>query len=488
MNMKSILVYFLGLLLFLSACQTNPVIPLSDSDSSSEPAATVSADDTTATLAANTEDDSSSSSAKEERGIGIAPTMTTGSDKPKVALVIGNSSYEYKPLDNPTNDAKDIADTLKNIGFDVDFKKNLNKRGMDDAIGLFVKRLTRQPGSVAFFYYAGHGVRVEGQNYLIPVDNDKIASETDVKYAGVDATRVLENMRASDTYLNIMVLDACRDNPYRSVTRGGLARGLAPMQQDGSIIAFAAKDGQTASDVSSSGRNGLYTSHLVKMLKRAYQQKMRIDDMFTEVRNAVKQESKDSQEPWSYLSWSGPYCFGGCQSTAPAAPVTPVTPPATVDNIRPTGKVVGINPDYQVGDTVKYNVTGADNKALKSLIFKVIDSSEEETWEVDGQTSIKKSSSFSTTGWKSGNYKYSLKVTDSTGNSTEETGHFTLKASVTLSVPALPVSPLPVPDIPVPTSPVPAVTPAFNCEDLQRKMELGSLSKKEEVFRQTHCR
>jgi len=448
--MKFTLIWFLSLILLLGGCQSNPPESSADNLPVTPPV---------------------EPPPPEERGFVITPI-----DKPQIALVIGNSNYEYKSLKNPVNDAKEVSNTLTDLGFAVDLKKDLNKRDMDEAITGFIKRLTRQLGSVAFFYYAGHGVRVGGQNYLIPIDNDKIASETDVKYAAVDAARILENMQAADTHLNIMVLDACRDNPYPSATRS-LSRGLAAMQQDGSIIAFAAKEGQTALDSSTNGRNGLYTSYLVKMLKQAKQQKMRIDDMFTAVRNAVSQESNGKQEPWSYVSWRGPYCFGGCQSAPPPIIPTPPyipspSPSVTVDNTPPSGKVSGINPNYPVGETIRYAVTGNDNNALKTLMFRVADSSQAETWEVGGKTNTQKSS-FSTTGWPARNYRYSLTVTDKAGNSAEvATGSFVLKAP----------SPPPMPVVP------PAPLPSYNCDDLQRKLELESLNDQEEQFRQSHCR
>ncbi|GEM_PF-1444617 len=448
--MKLTLIWFLSLTLLFGGCQSNPPEP--------GPAPTPPVPPVPPTPPPN-----------EVRSIRIE-------DKPKIALVIGNSNYEYKSLKNPVNDAKEVYNTLTDLGFDVDLKKDLNKRDMDEAITGFIKRLTRQLGSVAFFYYAGHGARVDGQNYLIPTDNDKIASETDVKYAAVDAARILENMQAADTHLNIMVLDACRDNPYPSNSRS-LSRGLAIMQQNGSIIAFAAKEGQTALDTSTNGRNGLYTSYLVKMLKQAKQQKMRIDDMFTAVRNAVSQESNGKQEPWSSVSWRGPYCFGGCEvppepgptpiRPQPPSPFTP-TPvnPVNNDNTPPSGKVSGINQNYHVGETIRYAVTGNDNKALKTLMFRVADSSQADTsWEVSGPNA-KKSSSFSTAGWPAGRYEYSLTVTDKAGNSAEvATGNFVLKEP----------------------KPIPVPGPSYNCEDLQRKLELVSLTEDEENFRQSQC-
>jgi len=451
--MKLTLIWFLSLTLLLGGCQSNPPEPGPAPTPPVPPVPPTPPPDPNA-----------------ERSIRIE-------DKLKIALVIGNSNYEYKSLKNPVNDAKEVSDTLTDLGFNVDLKKDLNKRDMDEAITGFIKRLTRQQGSVAFFYYAGHGARVDGQNYLIPIDNDKIASETDVKYAAVDAARILENMQAADTHLNIMVLDACRDNPYPSNSRS-LSRGLAVMQQNGSIIAFAAKEGQTALDTSTNGRNGLYTSYLVKMLKQAKQQKMRIDDMFTAVRNAVSQESNGKQEPWSSVSWRGPYCFGGCEVPVPGStpirpqppqPPSPFTPtPVNNDNTPPSGKISGINPNYQIGDTIKYTVTGTDNNALKTLMFRVADSSQTETLEVGGKTNTQKSS-FSTAGWPAGNYRYSLTVTDKAGNSAEvATGNFMLEEP----------KPIPVP-----------IGRSYNCEDLQRKLELGSelesLTKDEENFRQS---
>ena len=122
----------------------------------------------------------------------------------RYALVIGNSAYQTAPLTNPVNDAEDMSSTLINMGFTVILKKNADQRTMEDAIRSFGKQLRK--GGVGLFYFAGHGMQVDGRNYLIPVDS-KIESESDVKYEAVDAGRVLGKMEDAENQLNIVILD-----------------------------------------------------------------------------------------------------------------------------------------------------------------------------------------------------------------------------------------------------------------------------------------
>ena len=222
------------------------------------------------------------------------------------ALVIGNNNYEYSQLRNPVNDATDIAQLLSKIGFTVTLKTNLNQKSMDKVIRQFAKGLNEQ--GAGLFYFAGHGAQVNGQNYLLPIDNEKIQEEEDLKYNAVSASRILERMGKTKTTLNIIILDACRNNPYRGVPRG--LRGLSSMQSSGSIIAFATASGKSASDSSKSGRNGLFTSHLLKALKNAHNNHQRIDDMLMQVQNAVSNESNNKQVPWYMASLSSPFCLG----------------------------------------------------------------------------------------------------------------------------------------------------------------------------------
>ncbi len=257
----------------------------------------------------------------------------------QIALVIGNNQYEYSPLLNPVNDAKDMAQVLSNIGFEVILKTNLNQRGMEDAVYKFSQRLSKNQ-AVGLFYFAGHGAQIDGQNYLLPIDNKRLRDETDLKYHAIDADKVLEKMENAKTRLTIIILDACRDNPYQGGTRS-LRRGLAHMQPSlGSIIAFATDKGETAADSSSGGHNGLFTKHLLEILQTAQQIHLRIDDMFMQVRNRVLKESEGAQEPWYLASLKEPFCFGGCQTittmTAPAASKISAKTPFLSDEIPPS--------------------------------------------------------------------------------------------------------------------------------------------------------
>lgn len=177
----------------------------------------------------------------------------------RTALVIGNAKYKLSTLRNPVNDAEDMAASLKKSGFLVTSVTNANLKLMEQSVFDFGQQLRK--GGVGLFYYAGHGIQVNGRNYLIPIDA-RIESESDVKYASVDVGRILGKMEDAHNDINIIVLDACRDNPFsrgfRSYNRG-LARIDAP---SGSILAYATAPGDVAAD--GSGRNGLYTSKLLK--------------------------------------------------------------------------------------------------------------------------------------------------------------------------------------------------------------------------------
>jgi uncharacterized caspase-like protein len=142
----------------------------------------------------------------------------------RLALVIGNNSYQTGPLKNPVNDAEDMGRVLSELGFRVILQKNVDRRAMEDAIRGFGRQLRN--GGVGLFYFAGHGIQVEGRNYLIPV-NARIESESDVKYEAVDAGFVLGKMEDAQNQLNIVILDACRNNPYARYFRAANS-GLAP--------------------------------------------------------------------------------------------------------------------------------------------------------------------------------------------------------------------------------------------------------------------
>ncbi len=222
----------------------------------------------------------------------------------RLALVIGNASYEFGgQLANPENDARAIAEALRKTGFEVMEYTNLSQKAIKKVIDEFGEKL--QSYDVGLFFYAGHGVQVKGSNFLVPVDAN-INSESDVEYDCVNAERVLARMEDAGSSVNIVILDACRNNPFeRSWTRSTQGKGLAFMNApSGSLIAYATSPGTTASD--GSGSNGLYTSALLKHLATPG---ITILEMFQRVRATVMEESGDRQVPWESTSLRGNFYF-----------------------------------------------------------------------------------------------------------------------------------------------------------------------------------
>jgi hypothetical protein len=219
----------------------------------------------------------------------------------RLALVIGNSAYQSTPLDNPINDAQDMAATLGNLDFKVILKRNADQRTMEDAIRSFGRQLRK--GGIGLFYFAGHGVQMGGRNYLIPVDA-RIESESDVKYEAVDAGRVLGKMEDAENRLNIVILDACRNNPYARAFRSdqrGLARMDAPT---GSLIAYATAPGEVAAD--GPERNGIFTKHLMHHMVAP---NLTIEQVLKRVRVDVARQTQGRQIPWESSSLMGDFYF-----------------------------------------------------------------------------------------------------------------------------------------------------------------------------------
>ena len=184
------------------------------------------------------------------------PEKISSSYSSRLALVIGNSDYINSPLKNPANDAKAITIELKKAGFDVLSYTDLDRRGMRNAIHEFGDKLSASKG-VGLFYYAGHGLQSQGINYLVPVKAE-INRQYDIEDECVKADLVLRMMELYENPMNIIILDACRNNPYSRSFRS-LSRGLAQPESApiGTIVAFATAPGKTASD--GDGENGLYT-------------------------------------------------------------------------------------------------------------------------------------------------------------------------------------------------------------------------------------
>jgi hypothetical protein len=250
-----------------------------------------------------------------------------GATERRTALVIGNSSYTTGSLRNPVNDADDIASTLKRLGFDVILKKNAVQQDMEDAIRDLGDHLKK--GGVGLFFYAGHGVQIAGKNYLLPV-GARIDRETDVKYRAVDADMILDEMGNAGNTMNIVILDACRDNPFgrtfRTTSRGLAIISSAPR---GTLISYSTNPGNVAAD--GSGRNSPYTSSLIKhMMSPGIQ----IEDVFKNVRQDLGQQTGGQQTPWELSSLEGQFYFNPQENrhnnvqdatsyaTKPAAPQT----------------------------------------------------------------------------------------------------------------------------------------------------------------------
>jgi hypothetical protein len=228
--------------------------------------------------------------------------LANNSVENRLALVIGNSGYQFSPLINPVNDATDMAAVLKQNGFEVILKLNANQKEMQQSINQFGKKLNRK-GGIGLFYYAGHGIQIKGRNYLIPIGT-LLESESDIKFEAIDAGRILGKMEDAENSLNIVVLDACRNNPFSRSFRSsqlGLAKMDAPT---GSLIAYATAPGSVAAD--GEERNGLYTKHLLKYLN---QPSLQIEDVFKQVRIAVVEESNNQQVPWESSSLIGDFVF-----------------------------------------------------------------------------------------------------------------------------------------------------------------------------------
>lgn len=219
----------------------------------------------------------------------------------RIALVIGNSAYESSPLKNPANDARDVATALRGLGFDVALGVDWTKREMEDAIYAFGQKL--KGGGVGLFYYAGHGMQVGGRNYLIPI-GCRVEDERDVEFEAVDAARVLGKMDAAGNGLNLMILDACRNNPFARSFRSqtlGLAQMDAPK---GSYIAYATAPGSVASD--GTGRNGIYTEALLKAMRKPG---LKVEEVFKLVRVEVSKATEGKQLPWDASSLVGDFYF-----------------------------------------------------------------------------------------------------------------------------------------------------------------------------------
>ena len=238
---------------------------------------------------------------------GLGATAEVGGQR--IALVVGNAAYTgtVPPLRNPVNDARLMATTLRELDFQVTLVTNADEGALEDAVEAFGELLRgKGGGGVALFYYAGHGVQSNGVNYLVPV-GARVSREGQLKSRTVPAQWVLDEMEAARTELNIVVLDACRNNPFAAAGRSvGGSRGLTRMDAPAGsfFLAYSAAAGQVAED--GDGANSIYTTALAAAMRKPG---LQLEDVFKEAGREVRTRTQDAQVPWREGSWDGRFYF-----------------------------------------------------------------------------------------------------------------------------------------------------------------------------------
>jgi uncharacterized caspase-like protein len=234
-------------------------------------------------------------------------------------VVIGMSDYGLdRNLSNTLNDANDMATSLSELGFEVTLLKNNDLRNLKENLNKWYNSI--EGNDIAVFYFAGHGMEVNGDNFLIPVDAD-MNSETDVVYNTLNVNQVLGNMDEKKVGMKLLILDACRDNPFkRSWTRGGGSKGLAQLSAPkGTYIAFAASPGFTAQDGGNYRlQNGVFTHYLKQEILK---QGISIDEVFNNVTGSVANLTKNQQTPFKNSSLTKTFYFRPSDNIKPQATV-----------------------------------------------------------------------------------------------------------------------------------------------------------------------
>jgi len=228
-------------------------------------------------------------------GASVAPAQ------PRRALVIGNAAYPDSPLANPVNDATDLATLLRRLGFDVTLHTNADRPTMEKAIDLFTRGVSR--GSAGLFFFAGHGVQIDGGNYLLPI-GVPLDADSDIKYYAVRADWVLDRMDESGMEVKLVFLDACRKQPPRRSATRAPTRGLAAMLEppQGALIAYATSPGKTADD--GTGRHSPFTAQLLRELVIPGRD---IEVVLKAVRAGVQHITNNGQIPWVHSSMTGDF-------------------------------------------------------------------------------------------------------------------------------------------------------------------------------------
>ncbi len=317
-------------------------------------------------------------SGKPRAGLVLAAAMLAASllpapcdAKERLALVIGNSSYQSRPLASPRQDASDMASVLEATGFSVTLLLDADQETMEVGIRTFGERL--HADSVGLFYFSGHGVQYGGNNYLIPVGAlTQISVPDQLRYKAVSLGYILATMSDADNDLNLVFLDACRDNPFPGMSKG-LEIGLAPvLQAEGTLIAYATGPGQIALD--GLGPNSPYTESLVRLIRETA---LPIEFLLKRVREEVKLRTHDRQTPWYEASIGGDFAFRSVQGPEKVlAPEPGYTPSAREERLE--GEVVlqavvsetGDVEDIEVLKGLELGLTEAAIEAFRSWKFR----------------------------------------------------------------------------------------------------------------------
>lgn len=251
-------------------------------------------------------------SGAQDRNVKLAPIAASAA---RHALVIGNAAYAEEKLKNPVNDARAMAKLFAELGFSVDLREDIDQRQMEEAIRDHGRKL--RGGGVGIFFFAGHGVQVNGANYLIPTGAG-LASETDIKYKTVPLGYLLDHLGEANNQLNIVLLDACRNNPFRSfrTLQRGLAQADAPT---GTLIGYATAPGKVAAD--GVGEHSPFTEQLLRFFR---EEGTSIEEVLKKTRAAVKRAT--GQVPWMSTSLTGEF-IPRPRKAEPPPPIVVAKPP-----------------------------------------------------------------------------------------------------------------------------------------------------------------
>ena len=281
-------------------------------------------------------------------GLVGAPSASHAQNEARTALVIGNGAYSYSRLANPANDARDMAAALRAAGFQVILKTDADQNSMRDGIRTFGRAIKERRG-VGLLFFAGHGVQANGENYILPI-GEAFASEADLKARAVTAAEAVDAMSAANNSLNIVILDACRNNPLPASS--GTTRGLSRMDTSSSLfVSFSTSPGELAID--GSGRNSPYAKHLTQAIATP---NIAIEDTFKRTLKGVYQETAGQQQPWMSSSFFGDFIFR--PQGRPALTPAPATPQQRAGLASPQRVVPGAGPP--LGLSGLYHVDGSN--------------------------------------------------------------------------------------------------------------------------------